>query len=172
MGGEKPIADETAPERPKVGPVGMLLEVLAAAGIAVCALVVLKAWPGLPAEVPSHFGFGGSPDDWSGRGIVWLTPAVALVLYVLLTVVRLYPKAMNYPVKLTPENTSRQYALAVSVLGWLKAEVAWTFAYLSWTEIRVAEGRAAALGAWFLPVVLVVVGATVGGYLVMALRRR
>ena len=47
------------------------------------------------------------------------------------------------------------------MMGWLKAELTWLFAYIVWAVIRVALGRANGLGWAFLPLALAVVGFTI-----------
>ena len=59
------------------------------------------------------------------------------------------------------ENRGALEAIAISMMGWLKAELTWLFAYIGWAVIRVALGRANSLGWAFLPVTLAVVGFTI-----------
>jgi len=88
-------------------------------------------------------------------------PAVTLGLYVLLTVIGFFPRSLNFPVEVTEENRGRLEPIALSMMGWLKAELTWLFTYIAWAVIRVALGRANGLGWAFLPVALVAVGLTV-----------
>ncbi len=52
--------------------------------------------------------------------------------------------------------------LGTAVVGWLKAEVLWIFAWLMLTTVQIALGRSSGLSAAFLPVSLGVVAITVG----------
>ena len=62
--------------------------------------------------------------------------------------------------EVTDANRPRLRALAAATLGWIKAELTWTFAYTVWVSIQVAAGRANGLSVAFLPVMLAVIGAT------------
>ncbi len=53
------------------------------------------------------------------------------------------------------------------LLGWLKAEIVWLFAYIAWQSISGAGAGRASLGVAFLPVA----GVTVGLTMVVHLRR-
>lgn len=148
-----------------------LREALALAGIAFQLWVVGSSWQNLPARVPTHYGFSGQADAYGGKSSLLLLPAVTIGLYLLLTVLSRFPQAFNYPLEVTAENRPRLEAIALGMIGWLKAELTWTFAYIEWTTIRQAQGLASGLGWGFLPVSLGVVLATVGIGLVWMFRQ-
>ena len=132
----------------------LVRELLAAAGLLYQLVAVWMAWPALPSRVPTHFGFSGRADAFGDKSSLFLLPAVTITLYTMLTVLSFFPQTFNYPVRATDANRSRLYALGVSLLGWLKAELVWIFAYLCTSSIAVAEGRAAGLSPAFLVVAL------------------
>ena len=145
-----------------------LAELLALAELLVAIVVVVAAWPGLSASIPSHFNAAGRPDAWSGKGILIAMPGVTAGLYALLTIASRFPRSFNVPWPITEANAQRQYAYAVSLLVWLKAEVTWMGAYLAFGIIRTAQGHAGGLSSWFLPLFLVVLFGTIGIYLYAA----
>lgn len=120
------------------------------------------SWTQLPARVPTHFGLSGPPDSFGPKSSLLALPVIATVLYVGLTFVSRFPRVFNYPVKLTEENQARLMPLGTAVVGWLKAEVLWIFAWLMLTTVQIALGRSSGLSAAFLPVSLGVVAITVG----------
>lgn len=69
------------------------------------ALVVgsVLAWPGLPAEVPVHFGPAGEPDRWADTtvlswfGLPALGLALSLSLYLVALLVPVRPRWINVP---------------------------------------------------------------------------
>jgi uncharacterized membrane protein len=136
-------------------------EILALSGVAFELGTIIYKWARLPAVIPTHFGFSGQADDWSGKKWLLLLPALTLVLYIGLTWLRRYPQKFNYQRQITKRNADRQYYFAASLVDILKAELMWLFAIITWQAIRVALGQAAGLGIAFLPIVLVVMGATV-----------
>ena len=54
----------------------------------------------------------------------------------------------------------------MEMVGWIKAEVCWMFAYLCLAMVRNGMGLQVGLGWWFLPVTLAVVFGTCAFYLV------
>jgi hypothetical protein len=122
--------------------------------------VVLRAWNQLPAQVPTHFDASGAADAWGPRSSLLVVPTIGVLLYLLLTALSFFPQHFNYPVKVTNRNRARLHELGVSMLGWLKAEVAWTLAYVTWSGVQVSTGKSEGLGFGFLPVMLATVGGT------------
>ncbi|MEZ5355510.1 MAG: DUF1648 domain-containing protein [Bryobacteraceae bacterium] len=138
-----------------------------AAGVLVALLVyVWTMWPQIPERVPTHFNVHGRPDRWgSGRSLLLLMPALALANFVGFTVLTRLPHLYNYPFRISEENAPRMYAIGVSFMAWMNLEIVLLFALLSWRQMEVAVGRAAALGAWLLPGVLAANAATLGIHL-------
>lgn len=129
-------------------------------------LVVLtvSAAVSLPARIPTHFGFDGSPDGWGGKESLMLLPVLSVVFYVGLTALERAPWLYNYPVEITEKNAPDQYRLGRRMIEWMKLVILAIYSYLQWQTIEGAKGVSGGLGAWFLPVVLV---ALFGGMIVM-----
>ena len=169
--------------RPATGQAGMpilpersgvekILEVVAVAGVLFCVVATAYFWPALPPNIPSHFGISGRPDAWGGKGLLLVFPILSVSLYAVLTVLSFFPHKFSYPWGITEQNASRQYQLARSQLAWIKAEMAVINSYIQWTMMAVAWGKREGLGVWFLPVVVMVLGGTVGFHQVQAYRAR
>jgi len=67
---------------------------------------------------------------------------------------------------LAPQREKMALAESMALVGWVKAEVCWMFAYLCLAMVRNGMGLQVGLGVWFLPVTLVVVLGTCGYYMV------
>jgi hypothetical protein len=66
---------------------------------------------------------------------------------------------------LAPEKEKAVLAESMALVGWVKVEVCWMFAYICLAMVRNGMGLQVGLGAWFLPVTLVVVLGTCAVYL-------
>jgi hypothetical protein len=139
----------------------VLCESLAILGLAVAIGSVWLSWSQLPPRIPTHFGFSGPPNGFGPKTSLLELPVIAILFYFVLTLLSRFPQVFNYPVKVTEGNSGRLHSLGVAVVGWLKAELVWTFAWLTLTTVRVALGQSSGLNAAFLPVSLGVVGVTV-----------
>ncbi len=128
------------------------------------AALTVSATASLPARIPTHFGFDGSPDGWGGKESLILLPMLSAVFYVGLTALERFPWLYNYPVEITEKNAPDQYRLGRRLIEWLKLVVLAIFSYLQWQTIEGAEGASVGLGVWFLPVAM---AALFGGIVVM-----
>lgn len=138
-----------------------LAEALAVA--AALAIVILPAvfYGRLPATVPTHFGFSGEPDGWGSKNAILLLPGIWLAIYVLLTVIGRFPWIYNLPVEITEKNALYEYSLARRMLVFMKTEMGVSFAYLEYTMIRAAQVGKMGLGAWYVPVFILVLFGTI-----------
>ena len=126
---------------------------------AITAYAVLGPKP-LPARIPTHFNAAGQPDGWGVPAMLWLMPVVAIVIYLLMTLVGRYPAAFHFPVR-TPTARRQLEAISLGMLSWLKAEVVCLFAWIQYQTIQFARRGEGTLSPFFLPAVLVVVFGTI-----------
>jgi uncharacterized membrane protein len=124
-------------------------------------LTVLGLWgftfinyPDLPATIPTHFNAKGVADDFGAKSSVFALPVVATIFYVGMTILNLFTQIFNYPVKITPENTLRQYGHATKLVRWMKLGLILVFFAIVVQTVQTAEGKAGGLGGWFLPLSL------------------
>jgi uncharacterized membrane protein len=144
-----------------------ILEFVSLAALAVIVWITAEAFVGphrLTGRIPVHFNAAGQPDRWGSPASFLAVPILALVLYVLMTVVARYPSAFNFPVRVSPANRRQLEALALQMISWLKAEVLCLFAGVQAMTVTSARGGEAHLSLWFMPITLVVVFATIGWY--------
>jgi len=136
-------------------------EAVALAALGYSWIDAVSNWSSLPARLPTHFGPSGLPDGYGDRSSALLLPLIGVALWTLLTVIAQFPRYFNYPVAITDENRPRLEGVAVTMLAWIKAEIACIFAYIEWGTLRVALGEASGLGSAFLIVTLMVGGVTI-----------
>ena len=155
-----------------LSPVLVAVELLGAIAILLAVLLIVQSWAVLPDRIPIHFGFSGQPDAWGDKVTIWIVPAVAAIIFAVLTAVSRYPHTFNYPVPITSENARRQYLLGRGLLVWLKAEICWLSAFVVRQQILVALGNAQRFSIELLLGLVVVIFSTVGVYLLKAYSAR
>jgi len=121
-------------------------------------------WQSIPAILPTHFGFDGQPNAYSPKSFIWVLVAVSVGMYVFLTVIARYPRFFNLPKPVGDPDRPRLEALGVEMIGWLRLEIAWIFAFMLASTLRVAEHRSGGLGAGFILMGILTL-LTVGFYL-------
>lgn len=83
------------------------------------------------AEVPLHFNAQGEVDRWGDASTALLLPAIALVLYGLLTWLQRHPRWCNYPVEITDANREPVYRQMSHIVGRIKTLVMCLFLYIT-----------------------------------------
>ncbi len=111
----------------------------------------------LPGTIPTHFNAAGEADGFGSKVSIIGLPVIATLLFIGLTVLNRYPHIFNYPAAITQDNALRLYTLATRMLRYLKLVLVLVFGGIEFMTIQNATGKAAGLGAWFLPLTLVLV---------------
>ena len=99
-------------------------------------------WSNLPEQVPCHFGITGEPDRYGRRHSVFLLPAVALVMFIVMSV--------------AGDTLGLLFGRAPSDLGgvfmatWTKTFTLLLMCFCQWTIIRVAQGKARRMNVFIL----------------------
>lgn len=160
--------ENESPSRPRIlltrHRADWFLEIFGAIALLALLLIVLFSWKLMPARVPIHYGLSGAPDAWGARELALVLPALAVLLYALLTAVAAVPHTFNYPWPITPQNAERQYRLARRMLLVLKNLIVLIFIVVFVKTWRTAVGTQTGLTPWFLPVVLLLVAGVIGWY--------
>ena len=155
-----------------LSPVLVAVELLAAIAILLAVLLIVQFWAVLPDRIPIHFDDRGLADAWGDKVTIWIMPAVAAIIFAVLTAVSRYPHTFNYPVPITSENARRQYLLGRGLLVWLKAEICWLLAFVVRQQILVALGNAQRFSIELLLGLVLLMFGTVGVYLLKAYSAR
>ncbi len=139
------------------------------------ALLILFGLPvilyySLPETIPIHYGFDGIPDGYGHRRMIWLLPAIGILLYGGMMWLANYPHVFNYPVKLTTDNIYRQYRYAQRLLRMISTLVIMLFAFLNYMSIQITFGELDAIPTWPLLLMLAAIFASVGSYIYKALK--
>jgi uncharacterized membrane protein len=129
-------------------------------------------WPSVPAMVPRHFGFDGTPDAWGERGGMLVLPIVGLVMYVSLSVLERFPHIYNYPVAVTNQNARELYTLGRRWLSVTKTILTASLGFAFYATVQTARGELRGLSQWYLPVLLLTLSAVTGIVLVRMWRAK
>jgi Protein of unknown function (DUF1648) len=141
-------------------------EVVALAGLVVAIAVVWDFYSRLPERIATHFSVEGVANGLGARSTLWVLVGIAVLLYLILSVVGSLQGVVSLKRPLAPERERVVLAESMAMVGWIKVEVCWMFAYLCLAMVRNGMGLQVGLGWWFLPVTLVVVLGTCAFYMV------
>ena len=140
-------------------------ELIALAGVVFAAAVVGDFYSRLPERIATHFNGAGVANGFGGRGTLWVLVGIAFLLYATLSAIDFLPRVVNLRRPLDPVREKIVWDETTAMVGWVKVEVCWMFAYLCLAMVRNAMGMQVGLGRWFLPVTLLAVFGTMAIYL-------
>ncbi len=147
-------------------------EVLSLALLFLLFLLPLLAYNRLPGQVPQHFDLEGNVTSYGPRYLLWMLPALGLVLYLMFTLLARNPARFRHAVRITPENAAYQYTLAFRTIRWMKTTVLLLFLMINQGMLSVAAGKSfpgiLSQGASFALLILLPVGI----YYFLAVRHR
>ncbi|MFQ5628829.1 MAG: DUF1648 domain-containing protein [bacterium] len=140
--------------------------------IALVTMIVLPAvqYHSLPDLIPRHFDLSGQPDAFGSNAFIWILPVVGIFVFLLLSLLNLFPHVFNYLVPITPDNAAKQYLVATRMMRILKTLVLVMFCFIIYEMMNFAPGKSTGLGEFFLPAVLVALLGVVGFFLIKSKR--
>ena len=148
------------------GRLKIVRELIAVAGLVFSVAVVADFYSRLPERIATHFNAEGMANGFGARSTLWVLVGIAVLLYLILSVVGSLHGVVRLKRPLAPERETVVLAESMAMVGWIKAVVCWMFAYICLAMVRNGMGLQAGLGTWFLPVTLVAVFGTCVFYLV------
>lgn len=138
-------------------PLENVTEVLAVLGILANVLILIYYWPALPDVIPTHFGISGEADGWGSKNTLFLLVGTNVGLYVMMTVLNFFPHTFNYLVEITEKNARAQYANARLMMNFMKVELVYLFAYVTWGTVQAALGNASGLDDRIMIIAIIVI---------------
>lgn len=143
-------------------PVDKVMELLSVMGVIVSIYIIISSWPMLPDEIPGRFNFTGEVVSPTGKESLIAILIATILVYLTFSLISRYPKSWMLPWKITEKNAKKQYQVVKKMLIAIKSFVVLILTYITWSMVNIAMGNAEVLGAWFLPVVLIVLALIIG----------
>ena len=123
------------PDAPRRLPLSRREKLIRAAGAIVLlgtTAWLLANWGSLPVRLPSHYGFDGEIDGWSGRGSLGLLLGIGWGVWLLLAVTRYFPRGWSFSgLPVTDRTRPMLYCLLGEMLTVLQLVIALIFASVS-----------------------------------------
>jgi uncharacterized membrane protein len=150
-----------------------ILELIGLGALGLLVWITYQALSGpepLPDRIPTHFDLAGNPNGWGSPAALLFLPAVAVALYLFISVTALFPATFKYPLRVTPENRPRLQALSLCMIAWIKVELACLFVWIQWSIIESARNGRWGLSPMTVPLFLVAVFGTVAAHMAAMFR--
>lgn len=145
-------------------------DMLAWLGLLLSVGLLIGGWKTMPAVIAVHFDASGMPNGYGSKYVLLLMVGIGVLVYLALLVGGRFPERFNLSAKVGDPDRPRQEAAAAEMVAWLRLEIAWLFAYLTWGEVEIARHARVGLGSWLMPVVAIVAVATVAMFFAQIFR--
>jgi len=133
-----------------------VVEAGALAGIAINLILFVYYWPKMPDAAA-----GVASTGLNRSAMFTFVTLMPLIIYFGTTIMGLFPRLFNYPVKITAENAAREYRLAANMLRAVKAEVVVCMLIIEWVFINIGMGEDMTLSPPFMILFLGLLAATI-----------
>jgi uncharacterized membrane protein len=113
----------------------------------------------LPNQIPTHFDQLGHADAWTTVSSLETLPFIAVIVYVLLSVVTAFSWLARDAAQKNPDGVPGLETLFLKLIKWVKAESIGVFAFIQISSIQALRRQELAsswLGWWILLTVLLV----------------
>ena len=156
----------------KLTTVDYIIEIIGLIGIICLIALPIYYFNDLPDRLPKHFNALGQADSYGNKNMIWLLPALGLILYIGMTILNKYHHVFNYPTKVTNENAERLYKTGTITVRFLKTVVILSFAYLNFRIIKVGLNEIAEIGKLFIPIFLILIFGSIGIMIVRMMKSK
>ncbi|MBC8004701.1 MAG: DUF1648 domain-containing protein [Verrucomicrobia bacterium] len=113
-------------------------------------VLAITSYSNLPDTIPIHYDGTGQIDRFGNKINILTLPLIATILFVGITIANRFPHIFNYPIKITEENTFRQYSNITRMNRYLKLIFVIIFGFIAYNTIESTNS----LGFWFLPLTM------------------
>jgi uncharacterized membrane protein len=110
----------------------------------------------LPETIPTHFNAKGEADDFSSKKMLWLVPTIAIIMYIGIFIINLYPHKHNYMVNITKENAYRNYRFSTRMVRFINLFSMAILSIVTFKIVTSAKRESANLESWFLPLIIII----------------
>jgi len=147
--------------------IGIIINIICVIQIIGIIIYLLVAWGDIPDQIPGHFGASGEVTRWDNKGTLFIMPGIAVVIFIVMSVVERYPHLWNTGVRITEENKFRIYRILKGLLDSIKLVIVTMFSF-----ITIIQSFARELPMWFLPVILCMIFIPIVFHIVLLIRAR
>ena len=132
----------------------IVLDILSATLLILLIAYAVISYSELPDVIPSHFNAKGEVDGYSEKIMLWLLPALGVVLFFGLYIINKFPHIHNYMVNITEDNALKNYRLSTRIVRFTNLFIMFIFGLIYYSIVESAKSNNSNLDRWILPLVI------------------
>ncbi|WP_431134984.1 DUF1648 domain-containing protein [Psychroserpens mesophilus] len=132
----------------------IILDILSATLLILLIAYTALSYSELPDRIPSHFNARGEVDGYSEKSMLWLLPALGIVMFIGLYFINKFPHLHNYMVNITEENALKNYRFSTRIVRFANLFVMLIFGVIAYNIVESSKGNISNIDSWFLPLVI------------------
>lgn len=132
----------------------IVLDILSATILILFITYTIISYSDLPETIPTHFNLKGEADGYGKKSMMWLLPALGIVMFFGLYIMNKYPHLHNYMVNITEDNALQNYRFSTRIVRFVNLFVMITFGVISYSIVETSKGHNNAIDNWFFPIVI------------------
>lgn len=118
-----------------------IADALAIAFAVIGFLLALSKYPGLPDQIPSHFNASGEVDGHSSKAVIFILPALSILISAGIIFLSGFPQYFNFPYRITEENAPFEYRKARALLRVVNIFTCLMLLILTWDILQSVNGK-------------------------------
>lgn len=132
----------------------IIIDLISATLLILLIAYAILSYSELPDTIPSHFNAKGEVDGYSEKSMLWLLPAIGIVLFFGLYIINKFPHMHNYMVNITEENALKNYRLSTRIVRFTNLFIMVIFGIITYSIVESAKGGTSNLDSWILPFII------------------
>ncbi len=117
-------------------------------------VITIAHYPELPDTIPVKYDGKGQVTNYGNKETILILPAIATIVLIGLSTLNMVPHIFNYPMKITAQNSLRQYTNATRMIRHLKFAIGVVFFLVVISIIQTSSEKSGAPGDWFMLLIL------------------
>ncbi len=134
-------------------------------------VITFMHWKDAPDIIPIHYNIRGEIDGYGSRNTILYILPIALIIYMVMSILGRYPQIYNYAVKITPKNKQNQYNMASTFMRVINIEVMLIFVSMQ-MKLDTASTSNSNLFMLFLPIELIIIFGSIAFYIYKSIKNK
>lgn len=131
--------------------IDIIIDILSATILILMIAYTYISYSGLPETIPSHFNAKGEVDGYSEKIMLWMLPAIGVIMFFGLYVMNKFPHLHNYMVNITDDNALKNYRMSTRIIRFVSLFTMLIFGIIVYSIVESAKGNNSDMNSWILP---------------------